>query len=123
MFNRDEVRLIREQIQAALNELGEQLDLDLKLGSARFLNTINFKLEVSKIDEDGTVKTKAVTDFAQAYKFGLDPADLYKEFRMNGKMYKVVGLVPRRHKYPVVCECDGRKYKISADMVKLYLKK
>ena len=124
MFDKPAVRLLRQQIQAKLNELGEALDFDIQLGSARFTpNNVTFKMEVAKIGDDGVVVNKLATDFNRlAPMYGLTPGHLNKEFTVDGKTYKIAGCKPRCTRYPIMCERNGKMYKFSAHAVQLYLK-
>lgn len=121
MFDKAAVRTLRDQIQAALDELSEQLDVQIKLGSATFTSeNITFKMEVASLNDDGEAISRMVTDFQRmASLYGLKPEDLNREFTMRGNTYKVVGAVPRRSKYPLVCECNGKRFKFAAETVKM----
>lgn len=123
-FDRDAVRLLRIQLQLKLDELSKALDFDIRLGSARFSQTnVTFKLEVSKVGNDGVAENRAVTDFKRlASSYGLKAEDLHKEFTMMGKQYRIVGLMPRRHAYPLLIEHNGKQYKASAEQVRSLLK-
>jgi len=124
MFDRDRVRLLRQQLEAHLKTLADNLDLNIQVGRATFTpNNVTFKMEIAKINNDGVVVNRAVTDFERcALLYGLKPDDLNRTFVMDGKTYKIVGLKTRRSKYPILCECNGKTFKMSAQMVKMFLK-
>jgi hypothetical protein len=123
MFDKPAVRTLRDQIQAALDELGEQLDVEIKLGSATFTSdNITFKMEVASLNDDGEAISRMVTDFQRmAGIYGLNQDDLNREFTMRGNTYKLVGAVPRRSKYPLVCEANGKRFKFAPETVKMCL--
>lgn len=63
------------------------------------------KIEVSEVTADGVVQSKEITDFARyATRFGLKPTDLGKEFNYQGDNYKIVGMVPRSRRAPVLAQ-------------------
>ncbi len=79
------------------------------------------KLEVSELSDDGVAKTPERAAFVQtAHLYGLSPNDLDAEFTANdGTVYKIVGLSPRKRKYPIVAERqpDGKMYKFGQETV------
>ena len=118
------VREMRDTIQAALNKLN--LGFSLKLGNASFIgNCCTFKLEASVIGADGTVKTKIAQDFEQfAEMYQLKATDLNRSFTDDsGNRWKIVGAMPRSRKMPIVCEKDGKQYKLPLLKVQIGLKR
>lgn len=124
MFDRSRVKLLRIQLEAHLKELADKLDVNIQLSRATFTpNNVTFKMEVAKIGDDGLVVNSAVIDFQRyAVMYGLQPDDLHRTFVMDSRIYKIVGLKTRRSKYPVLCECNGKVFKLSPQIVKIFLK-
>lgn len=62
---------------------------------------------------------------ALAEAFGLSPADYDRQFSTGRELFKIVGIDPRRPKYPVSAERipDGQGFKFTADQVALLLQK
>ena len=58
------IKILRPQIEAALAPLAEKHGLDFKLAGASFDDThVNFKLNVSTTNEDGSVNSPQAEDF------------------------------------------------------------
>ncbi len=121
MLTRETVRNLRENLNAKLAALGNELGLSLKLGNCTYgMANATFKLEVAPLNSDGSPPvTKESDDFMMhARSFGLQPTDLDKSFSEGGYTFTVVGLKPRSHRYPVVCRRkDGKMFKFPADRV------
>jgi len=62
---------------------------------------------------------------ALAEAFGLSAADYSRQFSTGRETFRIVGIDPRRPKYPVSAERipDGQGFKFTADQVALLLKK
>ena len=124
MLTKQKVREMREDIQLGLDLIGESIGFKLKLGNAKFGETVVFKLEACPITKDGSELTTEMADFRRlAHRFGLNASDLGREFTTpGGKTYKIVGLVPRASRYPVLATgSDGKRYKFPAASVVIYL--
>jgi hypothetical protein len=122
MFDRPQVKLVREVIQKELDKLAQNMKMTIRVGNASFTpTTINFKVEVAAIGEDGKVHSPEAENFKQfAAMYGLQPTDLGKQFRSwKGDTYTITGLSPRRSKYPIHAErSDGKRFKFPAAEVK-----
>jgi len=133
-FSKANVGDLRVEIDAALKAVREKIGLSLKLGNCSFsTNFAKFSLEVSALRTDGNAIDAIARSFQQwagvpvAYvhrdsvSIGVRFAasDLFREFPFCGGRYKVVGLVPRSKKHPVVLEdlASGKRYKYGADAV------
>ena len=134
-ITRETLRTIRVDIDAALAEIGEKHGLAMKTGNATYdADNATFKLEVSRIADDGVAITKEAAAFQKmARLFGLEPteerpfAPIGTELRINGEDYIFMGMKPRSRKYPALDEyrgqfvakrvSDGRMYKFTKDMI------
>jgi hypothetical protein len=121
IITRSALKVLKNDIDAALVALGEKHGVVLETGNGRFSpSNATVKLKISCINKGGEVLSKEAEDFKQdCWKFGLQPEDLGKSFRSNVKEWKVVGLLPRSRKYPVLCERlpDGKRFKFPAKVV------
>ncbi len=123
-FTKQNLRELRDGLDAALKQLGEKFGVSLKLGTGRFSPTnCTFKLEAAVIAEDGQVVTKESQDFTRLAKvYGLSPEDLGRTFKTGGKSFTIVGLNSKRPKYPINAKsADGKTYKFSSTGVILAL--
>lgn len=121
-FNRQNIRQINSELEAALKQVAEKYGLEVKLGNTRFTSD-NFttKVQVATVGEGGITMSKEATDFNR-YKtiLGIN-MELGQEFQRSGKTYTIVGLKPRSKKYPILAKCsDGKTYKLPVDLVNMY---
>lgn len=120
-FDREKVRELRYEIEEALKRI--EGPVSFKVGSASFTdNAVTFKLEVSTINNDGTVNTKEAEDFRlNARLYGLLPDALNQTFEYLDQTYTIIGCKPRSKKYPILCKCGEKTFKFPARTVQLCL--
>jgi hypothetical protein len=121
-FNRQNIRQINSELEAALKQVAEKYGLEVKLGNTRFTgDNFSTKVQVATVAEGGITMSKEATDFNR-YKtiLGIN-MDLGQEFQRSGKTFTIVGLKPRSKKYPILAKCsDGKTYKLPVDLVNMY---
>jgi hypothetical protein len=130
MINRQTMKLLRADIDAALVEVANKHQVLLSTGSATFSDTAaTFKLNVAIADAAtvasvaaGNVSAKhakAASDFIKSAKlYGLDPLWLNTTVRINGSMMEIIGLLPHKHKNVVLIRgTGGGEYICSAQQV------
>lgn len=121
-FNRQNIRQINSELEAALKQVAEKYGLEVKLGNTRFTgDNFTTKVQVATVGEGGITMSKEATDFNR-YKtiLGIN-MDLGQEFQRSGKTFTIVGLKPRSTKYPILAKCsDGKTYKLPVDLVNMY---
>ena len=121
-MNRAMAKQLARKIEAALQPLASELGMQIRARGGSFGATAYMaKIEVSEITADGVAMTPERTAFIkEATLFGLQPEDLDAEFKANGvTVYKIVGLAPRKRKYPIVAarQPDGKLYKFGEETV------
>lgn len=125
-FNRDNLKTMRAEIDAALKAVGEKHGLNLQIGNIKFsANEFHTKLEVrTKTTSTG----EAFDPYAAAWKrycagYGLPADGVGKTFTsFSGKKYTVRGINTKAAKYPVVVRGeDGKSYKFTVGEVKFQL--
>ena len=126
MLTREQVRMLREDIQEKLDTLEINLDggFKLTLGSCTYGGNIaTFKLECAALNDDGEAETKSQQDFRLcAERFGVPTNALGYSFSFRGKTYKLVGMEPRSYRRPFLAEdSNGKVFKFPPDIVKLSL--
>lgn len=124
-IDRTFLRIFREEAEKTLEALGTKYGISISLGNASFTaNNASFKLQLATTGTDGVANTKEITNFKlYAAGFGLQETDLNREFIDGGKKYKIVGLLPRSYKNPIVVErADGKQFKFPADRLVAILK-
>ena len=121
-FNRQNIRQINSELEAALKQVAEKYGLEVKLGNTRFTgDNFTTKVQVATVGEGGITMSKEATDFNR-YKTILGfNMELGQEFQRSGKTFTIVGLKPRSKKYPILAKCsDGKTYKLPVDLVNMY---
>jgi len=121
-FNRENLKLMREEINQALAAITEKYGVTTEIGNIRYsTNSFHTKLTVTVGAVNGQPTDKPNLDFTtHCFIYGMVPSDLGKTFIGNqGVSYKLVGLKPNNHKYPFIGERqDGKRFKFAADAVR-----
>lgn len=119
-LDRTAVRRINEDIQSALDAVAKRYGVQIKVGNSRFSNTnCTTKIDISTVNEGGTVMTKEATDFNRfAASFGITKK-LGDTFEFRYDTYEIVGLKPRSSKYPVLAKnlSNGKTFKFPANVI------
>jgi phage pi2 protein 07 len=125
-FGRQEIMVIRSEIQSELDRLKNKFGLtQLSLGTITF-NEFSFTAKISATLPEQRIFAETYTAEEAKY-FALQngfPEDiLQKKFISNGKHHSIIRIETRNPKYPVIayCEEDGRKYKFSIQQIKEFL--
>lgn len=127
-MNQDNVELLLEECRKALEPVAQKFGLDLQRKNCTFKEKecpVPFLMKATSVDKYGNVLSQEVVDFQdRAILYGLKKEDLGRTFEKRGKQFKIVGLRPRNHKYPIICEATktGKKYKFPAETVVKFLK-
>lgn len=108
-FDAGSIRALRPEIVAALAALCAKHGITATAGNARFVRegtSATITLEFARVNEAGVAETQERTAWAQhCATLGLKPEWLDQCITTsNGREYKLVGIDPRRWKYPVVGE-------------------
>lgn len=119
-LDRTAVRRINDDIQSALDAVAKRYGVQIKVGNSRFSNTnCTTKIDISTVNEGGTVMTKEATDFNRfAASFGITKK-LGDTFDFRYDTYEIVGLKPRSSKYPVLAKnlSNGKTFKFPANVI------
>jgi hypothetical protein len=124
-FDRNNLKVLRADIDAALKAVGEKHGIVLTCGNASFLpTTATLKVECATKAADGQIVTREAEDFKRyAAMIGMQPSDLGKTFRQNGKTFKIEGYNSKARTMPIIAKdvASGRGYKFSIETVKVFL--
>jgi hypothetical protein len=119
-LDRTAVRRINDDIQSALDTVAKRYGVQIKVGNSRFSNTnCTTKIDISTVNEGGTVMTKEATDFNRfAASFGITKK-LGDTFDFRYDTYEIAGLKPRSSKYPVLAKnlSNGKTFKFPANVI------
>lgn len=121
-FNSTNCRLVEEKIVETLKNIENELGVVIQGKGGTFSNNnYTMKLEIATIGNDGEVQTKDAENFKMYAKlYGMEKEDLGKEIYIEGKKVKIIGLMPRSKKYPILGEQtdNGKQFKYGLETVK-----
>ena len=102
-FTRQNLKSLRKEIEAALNEVGQKNGIALSMGNIRFSGS-EFRAKLEAAVGNPVSKEQKQKEALKEYgsMFGLSEKDYGKTFVSNGDTFKLVGLLPNRRKYPIV---------------------
>lgn len=119
-LDRTAVRRINSDIEAALKAVADRYGVQIKIGNSSFSNTnCTTKIDISTVNEGGTVMTKEATDFNRfASSFGITKK-LGDTFDFRYDRYEITGLKPRSAKYPVLAKSlsSGKTFKFPVSVI------
>lgn len=106
-INKNLCQTLRSEIDEALNELGKKYGMHFHAGNCSFSDTnMEFKLNVSKIGDDGNVVDKYEETLKKHF------PELYKkEVKLNGETFILVGYKSRARKYKFIGQKKGTNQK------------
>ena len=119
-FDRQSLRALRVDLDSAMATIASKYGIQLSAGNISFTpETATIKVAAGII-KNGTVVTAEAKAFNQ-YKslVGLEAFNVGDAIQIQGKEYTIKGYKPRSMA-AVVIERDGRGYKVTVDMVKMY---
>jgi hypothetical protein len=121
MFNRETVQKILEECEEALKAVAERHGLNLLRKHCSYNEgemPVAFKLVVR--EGEGSQASRDEADFKNyATLVGLEPSAFGATFRSGGRMFKVAGLNPRAHRFPIIAEDErGKRFRFPAETVK-----
>lgn len=119
-INNVTLQAVEELIIKRLRDLEEELGIKFEFRGGKFTNkSADLKLSLTLINEDGIAETEEVSNWKNlCTRWGFEVDDLGKEFTLQGKTYKITGLKPRRHRYPISADrLDGKGFKFPAYVV------
>src|SRR6185369_12352940 len=123
-IDRDVLRQLRTDIDAALAAVGAKHKVTISCGGATFDDLqATFKLQV-KVADPGALATQARDDFERwAPAIGLEPEWYGAEIVLHDKVYEVVGVAPGRSKNSVKIRrrYDGKGFVCSPEVVRAQL--
>ena len=113
-FNRQNLREIRESLQAKLNELSEEYGAEFKAGNISYTSeSFTCKLEAIIVPDGMSKDQMEFNKYCSL--FELTESDYGKTFTSNGETFTLIGLKPNRPKFPIIgMSRDGRRYKFTA---------
>ena len=110
-FSKADTEILRVLINKELTEILGYDDIDIHAGNAVYTdNEIEFKLTVTRKGYDPMAESWKLL----AKSYGLPVEALHKTVQdAHYAESKILGLMPKNRKYPVIIERDGKRYKMS----------
>ena len=122
-FDKPSIKAIRMAMDEALAKVSKEYGIKISTGNARFSSDeVTFKVKANVIGTGGVVKTKE----AQAWDIyakheGLGHLSVGDTINLQGKQFTIAGYNTRARKSPInITDSNGRGYKCSVQMVKMY---
>lgn len=126
-ITRPALAALRIELNAALAAVATKHGIAIDVGSCSYTETsATFKLAIATNATPGesTVDAKAKSDWAMyATMFGLKVEWLGAEVKHRHDVYTIIGIMPKRHKFPVYVQSKttGKKVLLTADEIQLRL--
>ena len=124
-FDKPTIKAIRMAMDNALAKVEKEYGITIATGNARFSgNEVTFKVKANTLDSSGSANTKEATNW-DLYKnsIGLGWLNVGDRILLQGKYFTLKGYNTRARKSPINIEdAQGRGFKCSVEMVKLYNK-
>ena len=122
-FDKPTVKAIRMAMDKALATVEKEYGITIKTGNARFSgDEVTFKVKANTVGDNGTVNTREANMWnLYADMNGLGHLSVGDTVNLQGKSFTIAGWNTRARKSPVnITDAQGRGYKCSVDMVKMY---
>ena len=124
-FDKPTIKAIRLAMDSALAQVEKDYGIKISTGNARFSgNEVTFKVKANTVTSDGVANTKEADNW-ELYKntIGLGWLNVGDQIMLQGKYFTLKGYNTRARKSPIQIEdMQGRGYKCSVEMVKMYNK-
>ena len=122
-FDKPTIKASRMAMDQALATVASEYGITINTGNARFSgNEVTFKVKANTQSSDGTVNTKEAQMW-DLYKqsIGLGHLSVGDTIQLQGKSFTIAGYNTRARKSPInITDAQGRGYKCSVAMVKMY---
>jgi len=122
-FDRATARVLREEMNQAFKSIEAKYGITLSAGNISFSNNeANIKVKANTIGDNGQVETKEARNWGVYAEYnGLGGLKVGDTIDLQGKSFTIKGWNTRARKSPVQIEdAQGRGYKCSVSMVKMY---
>lgn len=120
-------RLLQQDMNEALHAVALKYGVKITAHGGSLPHPTEFiaKFKVNVVDAaTGEAHTAEARNFKNyAAVFGLKASDLGREFMLNGKKFKLTGIMPNRPKFPILAvDAQGKRFKLTEDTVRAALK-
>lgn len=124
-ITRESLRLLMKDLEQALAEVGKAHGVKLGTGSARFSpSSCTIKIEGVVVGESGEIPDAPASDLkaredmkVRGILYGAREAWLDQYFDLRGSVYRIIGLLPKRHQNCILAGRVGLDGKIEKRFV------
>jgi hypothetical protein len=118
-FAKKELQHYRKLMQKHMDEFAKEVGMQVTVAHITYSDmSFTAKVEVVKAETKAEAEKALFIEASKVFSFdGMTPEHYGKTFVMNNNTYKLVGLHPKRAKYPLVVEKDGQRYKMPLSKV------
>ena len=122
-FDRNTVKNLRNDIDKALATLSKKYGIEISAGNASFTSSnVTYKVQAAVKASGGIVMTKEASDFNLYANINLPGFKLGQTISLQGKEYTIAGWKVRAQRNPVIVTRNGKSYRVSIEMIKMYNK-
>ena len=122
-FDRTTVKNLRSDIDKALATISKKYGIEISAGNASFTSSnVTYKVQAAVKAAGGVTMTKEASDFNLYASINLSGFKLGQTISLQGKEYTIAGWKVRAQRNPVIVTRDGKSYRVSAEMIKMYNK-
>jgi len=122
-FDRTTVKNLRNDIDSALAALSKKYGIEISAGNATFTSSnVTYKVQAAVKSSGGVTMTKEASDFNLYGTRLLTGFTLGQTITLQGKQYTIAGWKTRAQKNPVIVSREGKTYRVSTDMIRMYNK-
>lgn len=120
-ITRNRIRQINADIEKALWSVAEKHGVEISVGNSSFTD-VEYTTKLT-VKTEGSEQREREQSREYAKMLGLPEGIVGRDFVMRGETCKVVRIDPKKRKYPVIIKKpNGKKYKVTVESVKMYLK-
>lgn len=118
-FNRGGFELFRNDVNAALKQVTTKHGVEIECGKISYTD-FDFTMQLKVVKSDGYVDGKRGIFEQECTLFGFNPEDYNREFKADGKCFKLVGFNRKspKNNCNIYCADDGKTYKCNDEMIK-----
>jgi len=110
-LDRKQVKEIVEEIDDVLQTYAEVKGVQLKVTNTRF-SDVEFTTKITVVMAETKGEAERISFEKNAPLLRLEKTDYGATVDLYGQIYNIVGANPKRRKYPLTGERDGKKFKL-----------
>lgn len=124
-LNRNNIKMVRNNLQNDLNQVGAKYGLSIELGSIRYSeNDLTSKIKVVVLNGANSNDADKIYFENNCNRYGLNENDFDRAISLHdGTRCYICGIKPQNKKYPIIVKNEfNKKYKLSSYHVRECIK-